>query len=115
MRGRGIEPRPFAWQAKIIPLNQPRISCLIRPKNNGGENTKIGKGINVVIGAIDPNNHLDLLNGNASNNINKPIESPRFMLIIVFWRLLVCSIGSFFTQHITLKLKRASKATSISL
>ncbi|KAI8975649.1 hypothetical protein BDF20DRAFT_989092 [Mycotypha africana] len=25
MRGRGIEPRPFAWQAKIIPLNQPRF------------------------------------------------------------------------------------------
>ena len=30
MRGRGIEPRPFAWQAKIIPLNQPREVNMIR-------------------------------------------------------------------------------------
>ncbi|KAG2209959.1 hypothetical protein INT47_003394, partial [Mucor saturninus] len=31
MRGRGIEPRPFAWQAKIIPLNQPRYFVYVRP------------------------------------------------------------------------------------
>ena len=36
MRGRGIEPRPFAWQAKIIPLNQPREVNTIKQEYKQG-------------------------------------------------------------------------------
>ncbi|KAG1224785.1 hypothetical protein G6F68_011351 [Rhizopus microsporus] len=34
MRELGIEPGPFAWQAKIIPLNHPRISLFVVSKRH---------------------------------------------------------------------------------